>query len=661
MRQSVIVPWATLSAAIARVAFGLTLLCAPALAASDLTGVWAADNGAIYYLRQIGGTVWWAGFDPDAFSSLRSKSNSFQRGLGSAQVFMGTIAGDILTGEWAEVPRQSGTTLEQGTLAVLLSRDSLGDVVRLQMQTQTGGITVANWTRSSVPTLPCTKTGGSRDAYCLFAKVLKNQTETFWGSHESLLDNLKPYKDNAVIFGTVSAGYSLGLSSGSGFSCSDFFKYNQIDGDLTFEITADRQNLDAQPGFWTNGWINDASVVQGKLNAWQDFVHSEIIMYGRGDTQCTTGEQVLLPGWAEAGANSTLVNGIPVGAGVAAGQVVVIQGQVLQLKVGSRVRVTGPLVLDCGHGAFSPCYETTNDPSNSDSENLEIHPVYSVDVLQDYTVQRSNSVDLTGLWAASDVGTYYVRQIGNTVWWLGLSSDQGLTFANVFRGTVQTGTVVARLPSNAVASTSTSASRLAATAAGPVVLFPVISGQWASVPLGSTQGDGQLAIAGTFCKNLSDSTAACDPSQPATAWNLFVTQTSSSPLFANPPSAQFQWQKLFDEQTISAPQIVAQAIYPIGTVDKDVEATTTVPVSNSGNAPLLIQISTTAFGLQFSPSTLTIAPGATGNIAVKWLAANSNSASNQVVDGVLRLATNDPSTPVATITLEITIRGGPAR
>lgn len=103
------------------------------------------------------------------------------------------------------------------------------------------------------------------------------------------------------------------------------------------------------------------------------------------------------------------------------------------------------------------------------------------------------------------------------------------------------------------------------------MLFPVISGQWASVPLGSTEGDGELTIAGTFCKNLSDSTLACDPSQQAAAWNLFVTQTSNSSLFANPPAAQFQRQKLFDEQTISAPQIVAPAIFPMGTVDKGLD------------------------------------------------------------------------------------------
>jgi hypothetical protein len=46
-------------------------------------------------------------------------------------------------------------------------------------------------------------------------------------------------------------------------------------------------------------------------------------------------------------------------------------------------------------------------------------------------------VNLSGVWAADDMATYYVRQIGNTVWWLGLSQDQGRKFANIFKGTVQ--------------------------------------------------------------------------------------------------------------------------------------------------------------------------------------------------------------------------------
>src|SRR5262249_38054693 len=58
-------------------------------------------------------------------------------------------------------------------------------------------------------------------------------------------------------------------------------------------------------------------------------------------------------------------------------------------------------------------------------------------------------------------GTYYLRQLDNTLWWLGLSRDRGRSFANVFRGTIGDG---------------------------------VIGGTWADVPLGVTQNAGELQL-----------------------------------------------------------------------------------------------------------------------------------------------------------------------
>lgn len=626
----------------------------------DLTGIWTADNGAVYYVRQIGNDVWWAGFDPDPFSTVSSKSNSFQRGLTSAQVFHGTLSGDTLNGNWAEVPRETGSTLGQGTLILAVSHDSAGSVIQFQTESQTGGFAARSWTRSSIPALPCTDGAGKRDAYCLFGKVLKNQTETFWGSHESLLDNLKPYKDNAVVFGTVTASYSLDLASGGGLSCSDFFKFHNFDDDLGFDIMADRQNLDTQPGFWTTSWINSATDVQGKLNAWQNHVHCEVIMFGRQNADCQPGDPVFLPGWAETGANSTLANGTPINAGLTLGlPVVVVQGDPLPMRAGSRVRVTGPLILDCGHGISSPCHESENDPGNSQTNNLEIHPVYSVDVLQDFTVPRPANLDLTGSWASSDVGTYYVRQVGNTVWWLGLSSDQGLTFANVFQGNIQGNSIVGEPISRAPGRTVARAAKPAGGAAPPS-WFPVISGSWASLPLGSTQGNGSLTLGGTFCKSLNDSTVPCDPTPAATAWNLLVTQSSDSPLFANPPNDRFQWQKLFDRNTTAGPQIVAPAAFNLGTVSNGSEASGSIPISNIGSTTLIVQsISSNVLGLRFSPATLTIAPQATASIAVKWLGL-VKSGSTQTNYAVLGLASNDPITPHASVTVQLTVRGGPA-
>ena len=40
---------------------------------------------------------------------------------------------------------------------------------------------------------------------------------------------------------------------------------------------------------------------------------------------------------------------------------------------------------------------------------------------------------MTGTWKANDGGTYYVRQVGSSVWWLGESKKNG--FTNLFRGT----------------------------------------------------------------------------------------------------------------------------------------------------------------------------------------------------------------------------------
>ncbi|HZS54522.1 MAG TPA: hypothetical protein VFA65_08980 [Bryobacteraceae bacterium] len=627
-----------------------------ALADTNLTGIWAANNGAAYYVRQIGNTIWWAGFDPDAFSPVASKSNSFHRGLTSTQVFQGTLSGDVVTGNWAELPRQSAFNLNQGTLAFRLARDSRGDIVSLQIQSQTGGLTVTSWTRAVIPTLPCTDNIGKRDAYCLFGKVLKNQTG-FWGSHESLLDNLKPYKDNSVIFGTVATPYELQSLPAT---CSDFFAKNDDDADINFDVIVDRANLNAQPGFWNDGWLNSAAHVRGKLDAWQNAIHCETIAFGRQDSQCQATGPVFLPGWGESGANGSLSQGAPIAGGITSiSGAVVING--VQMKAGSRVRVTGPLVLDCGHGITSPCHETENDPNDLGTKNLEIHPIYSVDILQDFTAARPANVDLTGTWAASDIGTYYVRQSGNTIWWLGLSRDQGLTFANVFHGTIQNGVVTTKPVQTGAGTVTETSSRPSASPTAPP-LFPVITGQWASVPLGSTQGDGGLTLAGTFCKNLNDLTVPCDPTRPPALWNLLVTQSSSNPAFANPPNNRFQWQKLYDRNGAPTPQILAPKIFPLGPVANGLEATGSVPINNIGTAPLVVQsITSTVAALKFSPNNLTIAPGATAHVSVSWLVSTATKPGNQIFDGALTLKSNDPSSPITAVTVRLTVRGGPAR
>jgi hypothetical protein len=55
----------------------------------------------------------------------------------------------------------------------------------------------------------------------------------------------------------------------------------------------------------------------------------------------------------------------------------------------------------------------------------------------------TSPLDLTGIWPVDDHGMYYITQIGNAVWWIGLSGlgepvlDAGKDWANAFEGTVK--------------------------------------------------------------------------------------------------------------------------------------------------------------------------------------------------------------------------------
>jgi hypothetical protein len=68
---------------------------------------------------------------------------------------------------------------------------------------------------------------------------------------------------------------------------------------------------------------------------------------------------------------------------------------------------------------------------------------------------------LTGAWKSNDGGTYYIRQIGNDVWWLGMSGDDGRHFTNVYKGVMSGNSV---------------------------------SGSYADVPRGSVQSGGVLNL-----------------------------------------------------------------------------------------------------------------------------------------------------------------------
>jgi len=49
----------------------------------------------------------------------------------------------------------------------------------------------------------------------------------------------------------------------------------------------------------------------------------------------------------------------------------------------------------------------------------------------------SGPVDLTGRWRGNDGGAYFLRQVGNQVWWYGQSGDGGGSWTNVFHGRIE--------------------------------------------------------------------------------------------------------------------------------------------------------------------------------------------------------------------------------
>lgn len=58
----------------------------------------------------------------------------------------------------------------------------------------------------------------------------------------------------------------------------------------------------------------------------------------------------------------------------------------------------------------------------------------------------ADTVNLNGKWRGNDGATYYIRRVGNRVWWYGEKSATNPSFSNVFRaafsGSIRTGSTV---------------------------------------------------------------------------------------------------------------------------------------------------------------------------------------------------------------------------
>jgi hypothetical protein len=510
----------------------------------DLTGWWLSEepSPARYFVRHYTGNddIFWAGLH----------ESGFHRGLQFTNVFRGHL--DFprrqITGDWVDVPRGKGI-LHQGRLTLDVVEPAgtppsddggrgrggpigepppaggptggsvgtpgpqAGPELHQVVQGTTGGFSTA--VIKKVPP----------DNFSLYPQDIGDLFNRVRRSEKPMRDDLEPLKDFAVIHGFVggfgSTEYSYGWDDGYPQDYCLFVDPHQGpapnnplglkpghptgDGDINFNLDLDatyRAALDQQPGFWTDwvipkyGLLPTGAYVRSKLSETSAF-HSEIVMFGREQTydDCLNSFGGLLPGWAEQEGNSVLINGLPVNGHASRAQ----PGQNLpytyfdlaspelsfrqELRQTSRIRVTGVVNID--HGHFW------------DPDKLEIHPVYSIDFQQDFQDPlRPPQADLSGVWHCNDVGTYYVRQVDSKVSWLGLSRDQGRTFANVFQGTIDPGT-------------------------------NIISGDWADVPIGvnGRRSNGRLRL-------------RLDGSGPRSA-TLTATDDSQGYVGA-------VWQKLFD-------------------------------------------------------------------------------------------------------------------
>lgn len=106
----------------------LALATSPLFAQGDLTGYWLDEHGGQYILRQVGSRLFWS-------------SATLPR---VANVFVGTISGNMIVGEWADLP--SGELRGSGVLSLRI--DSNDRLVKTGESAPYGS---SAWTRSSAP------------------------------------------------------------------------------------------------------------------------------------------------------------------------------------------------------------------------------------------------------------------------------------------------------------------------------------------------------------------------------------------------------------------------------------------------------------------------------------------------------------------------------
>lgn len=443
------------------------LFAAAAYAAiPNLTGIYTAEDGGIYYVQQSGTVVCWTGMS--VYSEIPA-TQQLRRGLTYTNVFRGSFSDDsTVTGDWVEVSR--GVTLASGSLTLHVDTSQGFPIL-----SKAGGtFRTATWN-------PSAAFDDTTDIFPLFDNIYKNDGG-------SIHDNLKPYRDATVVYARVTSdamkfdqtvthqpphvNYGTDfqppigpidgfLDFGKQDRSYDSFAASSDEGDGDFDFRLIISLSDLEQDFQTTGWGDLGP--DPILNKFNDTVTHSTLGY-TGNNAYLGAEGIMwgipavnnvlsLPAWAQL-YNSILVNGRPIDGVLQLENPTddcnfpqpcpyVVPGETLQdgiqigkpqIVVGSYVRVTGTLVLDCGHSdlgnlsdPFGPCYDE-DDSDNWRHQNQEIHPVSAIDIInwplrpEDFLVSARQN--LTGAWGGSDGSTYYLRQIGNTLWWLGLPRDR---------------------------------------------------------------------------------------------------------------------------------------------------------------------------------------------------------------------------------------------
>jgi hypothetical protein len=441
----------------------------------DLTGVWHCDDdGGTYYIRQDGPTVVWAGLH----------DSGFHMGIEFANVFWGTLGADGLSvsGEWVDVPR--GGAESSGILRFTIADDVFRELFQDPKQT-TGGFGGKHWSKTDDHLTPndiveianavyrADNMLGQNNPPCRDFTVMWGYTEAYdaLAADPKTHDQVRPGLSGPDLPPDPSYCYCSFVQSARVF-LSDLGRGWGGDADFTFNLDPDWNLTDPRGQFWTTGWVptmfgakTSSQFIHDLVNQW-NFFHCECMMYGRtnsdDDNDCKAPARVVLPGWNESSGNSILVNGRPIEGHVTPSDSnaehdfisfgIGPNGASVNLVIPQQVRVTGVVADDAGHAAGQP---------------PEIHPVYQIDIITD-DFKKGSSQTLSGAWhGVGDSGTYYIRQLGNDIWWLGLSRDQGRTFANVFKGTLNNTT-------------------------------GVIEGEWIDIPmgLGGFLGGGTLSMKG---------------------------------------------------------------------------------------------------------------------------------------------------------------------